>query len=1553
MASLSTPLHRHPRTRAARTWGWIEPLEARIAPAATAILNPVSKTLRIVGDGSVDHVVLQQDPADATKILVVENEGTPLILFHGLKSSYRGIQVMDGAGGSMALTLDLGNGDPVGGKTFAFNANGTAADHFTLAHSAADAAWLPGASASNSGSVGLSTTPADSLSYANVGGGLTFDTFHSLTLTTAAGADTFALDAASGSATTGSLAGTGGSGGRIAHSAAFTHVSALAIDLGSGDGTNGQLDQLTVNKLVGAGLSTVAVKAVHGYDTLILGSGLTSLATPAGGSFTFDGGTGTSTVQANAATPMKLTSSALTYGDNSALSYQRVETFWLYGNSLSYAGSDRETVVWTPGAAGPRTGSLAIAGTSAPTSVFFAGPLDVQHVAALKLLAPGGGDVFTLGYAPAGNNGTLAGTILGSTGAVYTATFSGVPALTLSLGSSTGVVHLSDVVTITSLQAPGLKAVDVITGSDNDTLHLDGLTSLALPGAGVSFEGGGADDTVTATGSMTFGLTHTALIFGDGSTLAYTSAEQFTLAGNGFQYTGSGAESAVWYPTAAAPETDTLGIYGSTTPLGVRFTGHLSVRQVSSFTLRTELGSDNYTLSGNGAVSLLASTTHVATFSGVPSLTVDLGSSGFVTEYDTLTVTSLPTAGSLASVKFLDRGSTGTLVLSDLTSLALPGSGGGFSFDDGDGLGNGVLKVTTPSALALGEASLTYPDGSSVTFSGIEPLSLTAAGLSFTGDDTDRVGWAPSAGPGDSGVLSIGPNVASPKIVTYVLSNNAAPLALAHLAQLTLFTPDGADHIELGAASAAGLGAISSTVAGSVAQTATYTHVASLILRVNPSTLLVNSVTVNAFAGAGLANLSIDLGLGPDSVTFASTVKSLTLPAAGGGITVVGGASGTALDAFPGAGVALTLGDSTLTYSTGGSLSYTNVSGFGLTADQLTYDGADAIAGPGTGQKAVRWYPDATNSGQGSLSLGAIFGNVTTITKSVAYTAPQLAFINLASLEVITPAGPDAFTLSGTGTVGTDSVALLAGSVNGGTTQAGTYTRVAKVVLDFGANDGTALTADALVVSQIAGEGLQTLAIDMGAGDNHLTLLSGVTTLVLPGNHPGTAQAVQTGLSFNASTAANSGNSRLDVTADASMTLADGSLKFEDNTSSAVDDSSVHSTVPGGLLGQLSLTGGGNLLATLTGGASGNRFIVNGWSHDGLTINGGNGTNLYMAQNWSGANGVINGGSGNDTLDLSPESAAAPTNDGARLAGWKAMGTFHGGPGTDTVKATANVDFLLADDHLARHAPAVVDVVGHHKVVHAAASVTTTITEVENGVLTGGFRANTLNALAFSGTTTLEGRGGRDNLLAGAGSATLYGYYAVTPSAATVRSFPRTADNFFVSNGTVDATDQIHPTTVGGNLLSFRYYQSTNDGETGVKYTIPNYTQAATQVSYGTSAPILQVAIVDPTGHGYIQNVEGSSFNDTLIGNARFNVIKGGLTVRDSSNHGDILRSVGEDLLVGVVGDLFGGPTPYRYTNLNGVQFKGTTGLPAPYTPPAHHRTALADSILRIAELIG
>ena len=134
------------------------------------------------------------------------------------------------------------------------------------------------------------------------------------------------------------------------------------------------------------------------------------------------------------------------------------------------------------------------------------------------------------------------------------------------------------------------------------------------------------------------------------------------------------------------------------------------------------------------------------------------------------------------------------------------------------------------------------------------------------------------------------------------------------------------------------------------------------------------------------------------------------------------------------------------------------------------------------------------------------------------------------------------------------------------------------------------------------------------------------------------------------------------------------------------------------------------------------------------------------------------------------------TDDTFNVSGWTKTADINGGAGNDKIVASNDADFTLSDTLLTR-----------------STGGTFHLASIEIAELIGGASANLINAVAFTGSTILRGKGGNDTLLGGMGRDLLFG----GPGADTLDGGP--GDDILFSGST---TFEANATTLNA-LLAF------------------------------------------------------------------------------------------------------------------------------------------------------
>ena len=291
---------------------------------------------------------------------------------------------------------------------------------------------------------------------------------------------------------------------------------------------------------------------------------------------------------------------------------------------------------------------------------------------------------------------------------------------------------------------------------------------------------------------------------------------------------------------------------------------------------------------------------------------------------------------------------------------------------------------------------------------------------------------------------------------------------------------------------------------------------------------------------------------------------------------------------------------------------------------------------------------------------------------------------------------------------------------------------------------------------------------------------------------------------------------------------------------------------------------------TLTGG-SGNDTITGTAAVD--LINGGAGSDIITAGDgndfvYGGAgNDQINGGLGNDVL------RGNAGND--LLTGDVGNDNIDGGLGDDQLAEVGNVNFVLTNTTLTG--------LGNDSLL-----------SIELAALVGGAGANTINASAFSGRTTLNGGAGNDIITGGGANDLLLGMAGADVIVGGTGNDTITggADNDAITGG--DGTDTITATIDGNITLT----STTLAGEGLDTFS----TIEAAVLTGGASNNTLSVLTA-----GLPSTLNGGDGDDVLIGGALNDLFNGGAGIDSISASGtnivltDLTFTVaGSDQLVGI-----------------------------------------------------
>lgn len=319
---------------------------------------------------------------------------------------------------------------------------------------------------------------------------------------------------------------------------------------------------------------------------------------------------------------------------------------------------------------------------------------------------------------------------------------------------------------------------------------------------------------------------------------------------------------------------------------------------------------------------------------------------------------------------------------------------------------------------------------------------------------------------------------------------------------------------------------------------------------------------------------------------------------------------------------------------------------------------------------------------------------------------------------------------------------------------------------------------------------------------------------------------------------------------------------------------------------------GGDGGATITGGA-GADSITGGTSADDLrggedndSILGGDGQDTIFGDagddilNGGADNDTVNGSAGSDTIDGAAGDDVLNGNGGSGdiLTGGAGNDTLDGGDGDDRVSETADTDFVLTDTSL-----------------DSAVTGSDSLTSIEGGILNGGAGANSIDASAFTGTSSLNGAGGDDTLQASAQASMLTG-------GAGNDSLTGGAQNDIINGGTENDTinagdgDDLVNGNENDDLINGGLGADTISGDDGDDRLIGVSNADIT-------AAVTDLAILNTTNS---DSIDGGLGNDTIVGGVGADTVNGGdgLDIIDVASGGDttagldsVISSVGGDLV--------------------------------------------------------
>ncbi len=901
---------------------------------------------------------------------------------------------------------------------------------------------------------------------------------------------------------------------------------------------------------------------------------------------------------------------------------------------------------------------------------------------------------------------------------------------------------------------------------------------------------------------------------------------------------------------------------------------------------------------GNGNLSAVAGPVTVYGGDGYDTVAIHDDNNSTATTYTvTSTTVTAPNFGGVTydntfEIVAVFGGSAGNVFNISSTAAGVPvtlnGGAGNDTFNLNHAGGNGLG--------ALGGSVIVNGGG------GADALNLYGAG-------TEAAKWSPSGSASNSGAFGLHDAITA----TYHAVGN---VLLSNVASLAFITPAGNNGYTLddagGSASLAG-------TSGSATHALSFTGIPSvtLDLATNAAAADVNAVTFKSLNGeSALQNLTVNSVLGQNTVNV--NVANLSLPAAGGSFKWSAGAGADTLKAT--AGTSMTLSNSSLSYSSGGILSLSNVETANLT---------DTVGG--NSFTITGW------TGVGSLSDTATPGDTVIDSEDLNFTLtdgslqrtnlPAITLTHVTAAKLTAQSSSDSFNVSGwTGS----------GSLTGVGSNSVTAAKDAGYTLSntgLSATDGLNLTLSGIGFASLSDTGGgRTFTITGWTGGASLTGIKGIgsgDTLVDTENLSfvlsNTALA-RTGLpsialsgffAANLTALAATNSFTVDGWTQASGTLtgvggntvqAAKNADFVLSDNELLSDDSMH----------LTLVGIGN--ANLTSIGSSHSFAVSDWTGGGLLRGeGGSADSVYAANaaDFTLTNGALvrTGPSSSsfaslqlqdvevaDLEDTDSGAGAAHTFD---VSGWTGKGSLVGFSGHgDSIHSNKNADAVLANGGL-----------------YTSDHMFVTLANIPNATLGAGTdtQPHTLDARSFDsgafasiGKLTLVGGGGNDVLIAGLGTNILKGGVLSDRFVLSGQSVSDTLIASSASQAAAAAQIARHPILKVNGFEQRDLIDYGNDTSgTGVTVDLRKATQnVKTPAAPGaTGNLILQNA--DGT-FGLFADLIGSQYNDKLTGNKLSNIIYfgGGKTTKDTLAGGGVPKHGKHDYLIGNKHTKFLPPTP-------------------------------------------
>lgn len=512
-----------------------------------------------------------------------------------------------------------------------------------------------------------------------------------------------------------------------------------------------------------------------------------------------------------------------------------------------------------------------------------------------------------------------------------------------------------------------------------------------------------------------------------------------------------------------------------------------------------------------------------------------------------------------------------------------------------------------------------------------------------------------------------------------------------------------------------------------------------------PTSIVLDATTTNVTLSLNGSNLEISdtttgaviqtLPFDPVIITGSSGDDTLTIdfsggnPIAPGGVTFVGGGSGSSGDSLVLVNGTVDAVTHAFANATDGTISLTS----GTATSVVTYQ---AVTNTIVDQLAAtnRTYQFAATTDDVTLADDATSANSLSRLTSVSSSTPVEFAAPTTALLIAMGAGDDTLTLAAVDTLFAASLTVTA---DDGADRVDASALSIRVVLQGNAGSDTLLGGsgnddlNGQSEDDVVDGGAGNDFIQGGAGNDNLSGGDGDDTVLGQGSSNDT---VSGGAGNDLLDGGAGTNDLLREVADANLTLTNAKLTgLGTDTLVGIE----FAELTGGA-GDNSLNASAFTYPVTLSGAGGNDSLVGSTSKVSV-LNGNDGNDTLLGGN---ANDTLMGGDGADSLvgGKGADKLCGQEGDGDVLVGGAGNDTLDGGDGVnDSVMESANANFTLTNSKLTGNG-------------------TDTLIGIESAHLTGGSSSNTLNAGAFTaGNVTLIGGAGNDTLIGGSGNDVLQG----------------------------------------------------------------------------------------------------------------------------------------------------------------------------------------------------